>query len=226
MPWITCPAAFDFFISRWLIASLISSKLSLNKFILCCAGGNLYSSPGNISRTDDLSASIRLTHSIILFDPSTRTILLYLPIISIITLNETGSPRSFFASKTRVNILSNPSCLISTSFAPQRCLRRSIVSMGGFAGFSICCCVSWITGQSAFADKSSFWTPSNVLNVKSISSREGWYILSTLKPRSFCVISFFNKCKYIPSSAIVHLNWFYGIFLRCDNKFNIGKNPA
>ena len=117
----------------------------------------MYASPGSTCRYDDCVASTRLTASRIVPFASQRMTLLCFAMISTHSRSVTGSPISFVASKSRKTVRSSPDCVIALSFAPIRCLRSSMHSIGGFAGFSGAYAVRCNRGLFADADKKSLY---------------------------------------------------------------------
>ena len=129
--------------------------------------------------------------------------MLYCAIISMQRVNFTGLPISFVASKSRNSARSSPSCLTFVSSAEVRCLRRSIQSIGGFAGFSGGNAVKCILGEFAPALRRSLCAPFLPRKTSTNSSREGWCTFSTRQPTAVSAISFLKKLRVSPSSAII-----------------------
>ena len=116
--------------------------------------------PGSSWRRADVEKSMGYRTARIFPSPSVKIRLLYLPMISAISLRSQEKPISSRPSKVRIATRSKPACRTPVSFAPCRCLRSSMQSIGGTAGFSFCASVKQMRGAADPALISSRLPPS------------------------------------------------------------------
>ena len=116
--------------------------------------------PGSAARLALSSRPMRRRQSRIRPSGDSRYRLQVRPISSATSVFCTGKPISSVQSKRNDAARSMGGWVISVSFAPRRCLRRSIQNMGGCAGFSGEAAVRCSRGAAGLAAKSSFSRPS------------------------------------------------------------------
>ena len=138
--------------------------------------------PGNAARLALSSSPMRRRQSRMRPSGPSRYRLQVRPISSATSRFCTGKPISSVQSKVNVAARSMGGWVISASFAPMRCLRRSIQNMGGSAGFSGEAVVRCSRGAVGLAAKSSFSRPSRQRRCRIKVSRLGWWILSMRAP--------------------------------------------